>query len=108
MDTQEPISSSLTLDPAVLTSAVCAALGRDTVAIERWQMRPVGTGAGAATAGVYRVAGTAADRSSFLEWALILKVIRTAAAAWNPAARESDHPNLLEARGAGLPVRPAG
>ena len=80
------------LDPAVLTGAVCAALGRDTVAIERWQMRPAGASAGAATEGVYRVSGTATDRGTLLEWTLVLKVIRTAAAAWNPAAREIDHP----------------
>src|SRR5262245_33603384 len=92
MDTREPIGPSLTLDTAVLTRAVCAALGRGTAAIERWQLRPVGAGAGAATEGVYRVWGTATDSGTLLEWTLILKVIRPAAAAWNPAAREIDHP----------------
>ena len=92
MNTREPISPSLTLDLAVLTRAVCAALGRSAIAIERWQVRPVGAGAGAATEGVYRVSGTATDRSTRLDWALILKIIRPAAAAWNPAAREIDHP----------------
>ncbi len=103
----EPAISSLAFDPAVLTRAVCAALGSDTIAIERWQVRPAGASAGAATAGVYRVSGTADDRGALVQWAIMLKVIRPAAAAWNPAARAIDHPNLLEARGAGLRIRPA-
>jgi hypothetical protein len=91
----------------VLTRAVCAALDRRSVALERWQVRPLSSSSGAATAGVYRVSGTAADRGTHLDWALILKIIPPAAAAWNPAAREIDHPNLLEARGSGIPVGPA-
>ena len=108
MNTREPISPSLTLDLAVLTRAVCAALGRSASAIERWQVRPVGAGAGAATQGVYRVSGTATDGGTRLDWALILKIIRPAAAAWNPAAREIDHPIYWETRpkrGLGIPRR---
>ncbi len=92
MDMPEPAISSLAFDPAVLTRAVCAALGSDTIAIERWQVRPAGASAGAATAGVYRVSGTADDRGALVQWAIMLKVIRPAAAAWNPAARAIDHP----------------
>src|SRR5215212_8669275 len=92
MDTREPMSPSLTLDPAVLTRVVCAALGSNTVAIERWQVRPAGASAGAATVGVYHVSGTADDRGTLAEWAIMLKILRPAAAAWNPAAREIEHP----------------
>jgi hypothetical protein len=62
------------------------------VAIERWQVRSASASAGAATDGVYRVSGTASDGGTLLEWALMLKILRPAAAAWNPAAREIDHP----------------
>jgi Choline/ethanolamine kinase len=92
MDTHEPTSPALPLDLAVLTRAVCAALDRGSAAIERWQVRPLSGSSGAATAGIYRVSGTAADRGTRLDWVLILKIIRPAAAAWNPAAREIDHP----------------
>jgi hypothetical protein len=76
----------------VLTRAVCAALDRGSAAIERYQVQSLSASSGAATAGVYRVSGTANDRDIRRDWALVLKIIRPAAAAWNPAAREIDHP----------------
>jgi hypothetical protein len=92
MDTPEPGIPSLALDPAVLTRVVCAALGSDTAAIERWQVRSATSSRGSATAGVYHISGTADDRGAPAEWAIMLKILRPAAAAWNPAAREIDHP----------------
>ena len=59
---------------------------------EHWQVQPLSASSGAATAGVYRVSGTVTDDGTHLEWALVLKIIRPAAAAWNPTAREIDHP----------------
>jgi hypothetical protein len=92
MDIHEPTGSSLPLEPTVLTRAVCAALDHGSAAIEHWQVQPLSASSGAATAGVYRVSGTANDRDIRRDWALVLKIIRPAAAAWNPAAREIDHP----------------
>jgi hypothetical protein len=84
MGMRELTTSSIILDPTMLTRAVCTALDRETATIRRWQMRPAGASAGAATAGVYRVSGTADDRGTLFEWALMLKIIQPAAAAWNP------------------------
>jgi hypothetical protein len=70
---------------------VCAVLGHESAAIERWQVHPLSASSGAATAGIYRVSGAATDHGTRLDWALILKIIRPAAA-WNPATREIDHP----------------
>src|SRR5262245_43445739 len=92
MDTDKHGIPSLPLDRAVLTRAVCALLGRESVTIERYEVRPLSGSSGAATAGIYRVWGTANHRDIQRDWALILKIIRPAAAAWNPAAREIDHP----------------
>jgi hypothetical protein len=92
MDTQEPTSPALPLDGAVLTRAVCATLGRESVTIERFAVQPLSASSGAATAGIYRVSGTANDRDIRRDWAIVLKIIRPGAAAWNPAAREIDHP----------------
>jgi hypothetical protein len=88
---QEPTSPALPLDGAVLTRAVCATPGRESVTIEHYEVRPLSGSAGAATAGIYRVWGTVNDRDIRRDWALILKIIRPAAP-WNPAAREIDHP----------------
>jgi len=92
MDTDNHNIPSLPLDRAVLARAVCALFGRERVMIERYEVRPLSGSSGAATAGIYRVWGTDNDRDIRRVWALILKIIRPAAAAWNPAAREIDHP----------------
>jgi hypothetical protein len=92
MDTPEPAIPSLALDPAVLTCVMQTALGSGTAAIERWQVRPATSSRGSATAGVYHISGTAHDHGAPVEWAVILKILRPAAAAFNPASRAIDHP----------------
>jgi hypothetical protein len=92
MDMRESASLSVALDPAVLTRVVRMALASDTAEVERWQVRPAGASRGAATAGVYRVSGIAYDHGTPAAWAVMLKVIRPAAAAFNPAVRAMDHP----------------
>jgi hypothetical protein len=82
------------IDPAVLKRVVSQALGSPEAQIDldSWQAQPATAGRGAATAGIYRVSGIARERDMPREWSIMLKLIRPGAAAWNPAAREMDHP----------------
>jgi hypothetical protein len=92
MSTPEPTISNLSLDPTVLSRVAGLALRKEAVVIEQGQAQPAGASRGSATAGVYRVSGVARDGDVPLDWAVILKIIRPAAAAFNPASREVDHP----------------
>src|SRR5262245_41587795 len=91
MNNPEPVIPDLSLDPTTLTQVVRLALGHETAVIKQWQAQPGGASQGAATAGVYRVSGVARDGDTPLDWTVILKIIRPAAAAFNPATREMDH-----------------
>jgi hypothetical protein len=92
MDAQQTAAADLPVDSAILTRVVRAALGSERAVVERWQAQPAGASRGSATTGVFRLSGAAFERGALLEWAVMLKVIRPGAAAFNPAAREVDHP----------------
>ena len=92
MHTHGASDVALPLDPAVLTQVVRAALALPDAMVDHWQVRPAGPSHGAATVGVYRVAGTARVGPTVHDWAVILKLIRPAANVHNPAQRAPDHP----------------
>lgn len=82
----------LPLDSTILTQVVRAALVLPDAIVDHWQVRPAGPSQGAATVGVYWVAGTARVGPTVHPWAVILKLIRPAANAHNPAALDPAHP----------------
>ena len=82
----------LPLDSTILTQVVRAVLARPDAIVDHWQVQPAGPSNGAATVGVYHVAGTARVGPTVHDWAVILKLIRPAANLHNPAARAPDHP----------------
>jgi hypothetical protein len=79
------------LDAAGLTQVARSALQSTTVEVQRWHARPAGASSGSATAGVYHVTGTARDHGSSLDWSVVLKIIRPAANAANPASLDEGH-----------------
>src|SRR5262249_1289639 len=75
------------IDPSreTLTELVRQTLHNDTASLVEWTIQANKIGRGSATAGVYRVSGTAVDGNRQLPWALILKVGATSAHGHVPA-----------------------
>lgn len=64
-----------TLDHRTVTGLARQVVGRHGIERVRFQVHPVADWTGPATAGVYRVAGTAWERDREVAWSLILKVL---------------------------------
>ncbi len=84
-----PVEASLQgLDPIWLAGLVAQDLRRPAVALDAWRYERISAGRGAATAGLFRLAGTAHDGGQRLAWSLILKVLSPAP----PASEDVSHP----------------
>ena len=82
------------VDRATLTPVVSAVLDHPTAVVSTWEQRPVGSSYGGATAGLYRLSGTATDTDTDAElpWSVVLKVLSSARRAdrpWHHAADQS-------------------
>lgn len=79
------------LDRQMVAALMCQVLGSQEIELLKWQVREVADWTGAATSGVYRVAGTGCDQNREVEWSLILKVISRTPAGKAPAGSEQEH-----------------
>src|SRR5262245_52807270 len=76
------------LNRETLTRLVRQILHNQTVNLVDWHINAINVGRGSATAGVFRVNGTARDGDRLLPWALILKVLSPSAIGHVPAEAE--------------------
>ena len=78
MHAPDALDVALPLNSAVLSRVVRTALAAPSATIEHWHVQPAGPSSGAATVGVYRIAGTARVGRTVHAWTVILKLIRPA------------------------------
>src|SRR5260370_22324381 len=87
------------LDQQTVSMLMCQTLARQEVELLQWQIQEMSDWTGAATSGVYRVAGTGRDQDREGGGSGVLKVLCQATVREAPAGRSQAHVLYLE-RGA--------
>lgn len=80
------------LERAAVEPIARRALGRETAKVGGWRVEIVEAGMGAATGGIYRVAGSAPDGGLQVPWSAILKVVSLDTAGSQAAFEDEAHP----------------
>jgi len=79
------------LDQQTVSMLMCQTLDRQEVELLQWQIQAMSDWTGAATSGVYRVAGTGRDQDREVEWSGVLKVLCHAPVGKAPAGSSQAH-----------------
>lgn len=79
------------LDQQTVTTLMCQILSRPEVELLQWQIQAMSDWTGAATSGVYRLAGTGRDHGQEVAWSGVLKVLCQTPGGRVPASSEQDH-----------------
>jgi hypothetical protein len=79
------------LNQQTIAALMCQTLDRQDVELLQWQIQAMSDWNGAATCGVYRLAGTGQDQDREVEWSFVLKVLCQAPEGRAPASGEQDH-----------------
>ena len=75
------------VNPVLLTTMVRRVVGSDTLTIDDWNVQSLTAGApliNPGNGGIFRLAGTATDRSTTIPWSLVVKVLKNPAGIFLP------------------------
>src|SRR5215469_17145154 len=79
------------LNQQTVAALMCQTLDRQEVELLQWQIQAMADWTGAATNGVYRLAGTGRDQDREVEWSGVLKVLCQEPIGKAPAGSEQEH-----------------